>query len=123
MGASVFYKDVSGGESGPMGPRKKRGSRSSLERLEQELKVRSSKKSHAKPSSGEEGTGFLLAEPLAFHAVVESKHPKYTSVLNYNLSEKVFFCTLASLTFRFYSFISICILKAFTRGLFMHHSH
>uniref|UniRef100_A0A8C2Q2I7 Sperm associated antigen 9 n=1 Tax=Cyprinus carpio TaxID=7962 RepID=A0A8C2Q2I7_CYPCA len=38
VGASVFYKDVSGGESGPMGPRKKRGSRSSLERLEQELK-------------------------------------------------------------------------------------
>uniref|UniRef100_A0A671LMG2 C-Jun-amino-terminal kinase-interacting protein 4 n=1 Tax=Sinocyclocheilus anshuiensis TaxID=1608454 RepID=A0A671LMG2_9TELE len=35
VGASVFYKDVSGGESGP---RKKRGSRSSLERLEQELK-------------------------------------------------------------------------------------
>uniref|UniRef100_A0A673ICM8 C-Jun-amino-terminal kinase-interacting protein 4 n=1 Tax=Sinocyclocheilus rhinocerous TaxID=307959 RepID=A0A673ICM8_9TELE len=37
VGASVFYKDVSGGESGL---RKKRGSRSSLERLEQELKVR-----------------------------------------------------------------------------------
>ncbi|XP_050979738.1 C-Jun-amino-terminal kinase-interacting protein 4 isoform X2 [Labeo rohita] len=38
VGASVFYKDVSGGESGPIGPRKKRGSASSLERLEQELK-------------------------------------------------------------------------------------
>lgn len=38
VGASVFYKDVSGGESGPIGPRKTRGSQSSLERLEQELK-------------------------------------------------------------------------------------
>uniref|UniRef100_A0A671Q4A7 C-Jun-amino-terminal kinase-interacting protein 4 n=1 Tax=Sinocyclocheilus anshuiensis TaxID=1608454 RepID=A0A671Q4A7_9TELE len=38
VGASVFYKDVSGGESGPISPRKKRGSQSSLERLEQELK-------------------------------------------------------------------------------------
>uniref|UniRef100_A0A672M603 Sperm associated antigen 9 n=1 Tax=Sinocyclocheilus grahami TaxID=75366 RepID=A0A672M603_SINGR len=38
VGASVFYKDVSGGESGPISPRKKRGSRSSLEQLEQELK-------------------------------------------------------------------------------------
>lgn len=37
VGASVFYKDVSG-ESGPISPRKKRGSQSSLERLEQELK-------------------------------------------------------------------------------------
>lgn len=43
MGASVFYKDVSGGESGPISPWKKRGSQSSLERLEQELKVRSPK--------------------------------------------------------------------------------
>ncbi|XP_073685038.1 C-Jun-amino-terminal kinase-interacting protein 4 isoform X3 [Garra rufa] len=38
VGASVFYKDVSGGESGLISPRKKRGSASSLERLEQELK-------------------------------------------------------------------------------------
>ncbi|KAF4106953.1 hypothetical protein G5714_012943 [Onychostoma macrolepis] len=38
VGASVFYKDVSGEESGPISPRKKRGSQSSLERLEQELK-------------------------------------------------------------------------------------
>ncbi|XP_016411124.1 C-Jun-amino-terminal kinase-interacting protein 4-like [Sinocyclocheilus rhinocerous] len=113
VGASVFYKDVSGGESGL---RKKRGSRSSLERLEQELKVRSSKISHA---SREEGLGFLQATPLAFHAVVESKHPKYTSVFNYNLSEKVVFCTSAALIYRLYRFISICILKAFTPG-FVH---
>uniref|UniRef100_A0A8C1S9U4 Sperm associated antigen 9 n=1 Tax=Cyprinus carpio TaxID=7962 RepID=A0A8C1S9U4_CYPCA len=38
VGASVFYKDVSGGASGPIIPKKKRGSQSSLERLEQELK-------------------------------------------------------------------------------------
>ncbi|KAL1263874.1 hypothetical protein QQF64_004229, partial [Cirrhinus molitorella] len=38
VGASVFYKDVSGPESGPISSRKKRGSASSLERLEQELK-------------------------------------------------------------------------------------
>ncbi|XP_067286848.1 C-Jun-amino-terminal kinase-interacting protein 4 isoform X2 [Pseudorasbora parva] len=38
VGASVFYKDVSGGESDPVGLRKKRGSQSSLDRLEQELK-------------------------------------------------------------------------------------
>ncbi|XP_059387655.1 C-Jun-amino-terminal kinase-interacting protein 4 isoform X2 [Carassius carassius] len=38
VGASVFYKDVSGGSSGPIIPKKKRGSQSSLERLEQELK-------------------------------------------------------------------------------------
>nr|XP_055031592.1 C-Jun-amino-terminal kinase-interacting protein 4 isoform X2 [Misgurnus anguillicaudatus] len=39
VGASVFYKDVSGGESGPLSPRqKKKGSQSSLDRLEQELK-------------------------------------------------------------------------------------
>lgn len=38
VGASVFYKDVSGGTTGPISPRKKRGSQSSLERLEQELK-------------------------------------------------------------------------------------
>ncbi|XP_043085906.1 C-Jun-amino-terminal kinase-interacting protein 4 isoform X4 [Puntigrus tetrazona] len=38
VGASVFYKDVSGGESDPVDPRKKRGSQSSLEKLEQELK-------------------------------------------------------------------------------------
>ncbi|XP_051770256.1 C-Jun-amino-terminal kinase-interacting protein 4 [Ctenopharyngodon idella] len=38
VGASVFYKDVSGGESDPIGPRRKRGSQSSLDRLEQELK-------------------------------------------------------------------------------------
>lgn len=40
VGASVFYKDVSGGESDPIILRKKRGSQSSLDRLEQELKVR-----------------------------------------------------------------------------------
>ncbi|XP_048027379.1 C-Jun-amino-terminal kinase-interacting protein 4 isoform X1 [Megalobrama amblycephala] len=38
VGASVFYKDVSGGESDRVGPRRKRGSQSSLDRLEQELK-------------------------------------------------------------------------------------
>uniref|UniRef100_A0A671LPR3 RH1 domain-containing protein n=1 Tax=Sinocyclocheilus anshuiensis TaxID=1608454 RepID=A0A671LPR3_9TELE len=43
VGASVFYKDVSGGESGP---RKKRGSRSSLERLEQELKEQQKELQH-----------------------------------------------------------------------------
>ncbi|XP_051968596.1 C-Jun-amino-terminal kinase-interacting protein 4-like isoform X2 [Xyrauchen texanus] len=37
VGASVFYKDVTGGESGPLSPRQRRGSQSSLDRLEQEL--------------------------------------------------------------------------------------
>ncbi|XP_057213947.1 C-Jun-amino-terminal kinase-interacting protein 4 isoform X3 [Triplophysa rosa] len=37
VGASVFYKDVSGGESHPLSPRQKKGSQSSLDRLEQEL--------------------------------------------------------------------------------------
>ncbi|XP_051958405.1 C-Jun-amino-terminal kinase-interacting protein 4 isoform X1 [Xyrauchen texanus] len=38
VGASVFYKDVSGGEHGPLSPRQKIGSQSSLDRLDQELK-------------------------------------------------------------------------------------
>ncbi len=54
VGASVFYKDMSGGESGPIGPRKTRGSQSSLERLEQELKVRSPK-NHTQNVCHEEG--------------------------------------------------------------------
>ncbi|KAI4904753.1 hypothetical protein NFI96_025112 [Prochilodus magdalenae] len=38
VGASVFYRDVSGVESGSLSPRQTKGSQSSLERLEQELK-------------------------------------------------------------------------------------
>ncbi|XP_062859415.1 C-Jun-amino-terminal kinase-interacting protein 4 isoform X2 [Trichomycterus rosablanca] len=38
VGASVFYKDVSGVEGAGLNPRPKRGSQSSLDRLEQELK-------------------------------------------------------------------------------------
>ncbi|XP_051530372.1 C-Jun-amino-terminal kinase-interacting protein 4-like isoform X4 [Myxocyprinus asiaticus] len=38
VGASVFYKDVSGGETGPLSHSQRRGSQSSLDRLEQELK-------------------------------------------------------------------------------------
>ncbi|KAB5555386.1 hypothetical protein PHYPO_G00033440 [Pangasianodon hypophthalmus] len=38
VGASVFYRDVSGLESGSLSPRKARGSQSSLDKLEQELK-------------------------------------------------------------------------------------
>lgn len=39
VGASVFYRDVSGGESGSPSPRYTRGSQSSLDKLDQELKV------------------------------------------------------------------------------------
>lgn len=39
VGASVFYRDVSVPESGGLSPRLARGSRSSLDKLEQELKV------------------------------------------------------------------------------------
>lgn len=39
VGASVFYRDVSGVESGSLSPRLARGSQSSLDKLEQELKV------------------------------------------------------------------------------------
>ncbi|XP_030629108.1 C-Jun-amino-terminal kinase-interacting protein 4 [Chanos chanos] len=38
VGASVFYKDLSGAESGSLSPRPRIGSQSSLDRLEQELK-------------------------------------------------------------------------------------
>ncbi|KAF5902978.1 C-Jun-amino-terminal kinase-interacting protein 4 isoform X1, partial [Clarias magur] len=38
VGASVFYRDVSGVESGSMSPRLAKGSQSSLDKLEQELK-------------------------------------------------------------------------------------
>ncbi|XP_053367114.1 C-Jun-amino-terminal kinase-interacting protein 4 isoform X1 [Clarias gariepinus] len=38
VGASVFYRDVSGVESGSLSPRLARGSQSSLDKLEQELK-------------------------------------------------------------------------------------
>ncbi|XP_047673166.1 C-Jun-amino-terminal kinase-interacting protein 4 isoform X3 [Tachysurus fulvidraco] len=38
VGASVFYRDVSETESGSLSPRKARGSQSSLDKLEQELK-------------------------------------------------------------------------------------
>lgn len=39
VGASVFYRDVSGADSGSLSPRHARGSQSSLDKLEQELKV------------------------------------------------------------------------------------
>lgn len=39
VGASVFYRDVSGLEHSSLSPRQARGSQSSLDKLEQELKV------------------------------------------------------------------------------------
>ena len=46
VGASVFYSDVSGPES----PKKKTGSQSSLDKLDQELKVSEPRPALEKPS-------------------------------------------------------------------------
>lgn len=43
VGASVFYRDVSETESSSLSSRKARGSQSSLDKLEQELKVKGSR--------------------------------------------------------------------------------
>ncbi|XP_066519376.1 C-Jun-amino-terminal kinase-interacting protein 4 isoform X2 [Hoplias malabaricus] len=46
VGASVFYRDISGVESSSLSPRQKKGSQSSLDKLEQELKEQETELRH-----------------------------------------------------------------------------